>query len=111
MKRLIFLVVLLCLVMAGNVSAQNMSITDLGLLSQQTVQIYDYNGTLKGTYNTTTNDISLPYDDFTLVIKPTTADYLNNPVDLMNGFFDYVSSNPYPIILLVFLIGLLVKKW
>ena len=113
MKRIwLLLMVLLCLVVVGGVSAQNMSITDLGLLSKQTVQIYAGNGTLlAGTYNSTSNNIALPAGDFVLVIKPTTADYLNNPAEFMNGFLDYVASNPYPIIVLVFLIGLLVKKW
>ncbi len=91
------------------VSAQNMSVTDLTLAQSQTVQIYS-NGTLLGTYNTTTNGIVLPSVDFVLVVKPTTADIFSNPTGFLDYAFDFVEANAISIIILMFLIGLVLRR-
>lgn len=68
-QKIILALLVLC-VLAGTVSAVNMSISNLGYTGDETVQIYA-NGTLLGTYNTSTNGIVLPDVDFVLVVKPT----------------------------------------
>ncbi len=91
------------------VSAQNMSVTDLTLAQSQTVQIYS-NGTLLGTYNTTTNGIVLPPVDFVLVVKPTTADIFSNPTGFLSYAFDFVEANAISIIILMFLVGMVWRR-
>lgn len=70
-QKFLLLVLLFCLIAVGSVSALNMSISDLGYTGTQTIQIYQSDGTLYGTYNSSTDGILLPADDFNVVIKPT----------------------------------------
>lgn len=69
-KKILLIAVICLLAVTAQVSALNMSISDMGYTGTQTVQIYA-NGTLLGTYNTSTNGIILPDVDFVLVVKPS----------------------------------------
>lgn len=111
MKKLLLLISLLCLLAVGSVSAQNMSVTDLGIASPQTIQIYSGNGTmLAGTYNTSTVGISLPNDDFVLLIKPETISVMSDPLTLLSAGFSYIETNIIPIVIILFFIGLVFRR-
>jgi hypothetical protein len=110
-KRLVLLVMLLfCLVVIGTVSAQNMSITDMGILGSQTIQVYANNGTLLGTYNTTTNGISLPTGDFVLLIKPKSSDAIQDPRAFLSAGFAFIETNAIPLVMLFFVVGFFWRK-
>lgn len=70
---LIFLIVLLIATVFPPVTAQNLTVTDLGYTGPQVLQFYSaQNGTLLGTWNSTADGISLPDNsDLILIIKPT----------------------------------------
>lgn len=111
MKKLLLLIALLCLLVVGSVSAQNMSITDLGIVGRQTVQIYAGNGSiLAGTYNTTSTSISLPTTDFVLLIKPDTSSVISDPSALLAATFAAVQANIIPLVIILFLIGVVFKR-
>lgn len=102
--------VLVCMALTGPCFAQNMSISHYGVGSLQTVQLYDGNGTLLGTYNTSTNGIELPTGDFVLGIKPSASDPFTDPGQWMQDTLSWITTNITPILLAIFLIGLLVWR-
>lgn len=111
MKKLLLLIALLCLLVVGSVSALNMTITDLGIVGRQTVQIYSGNGSiLAGTYNTTSAGILLPTDDFVLLVKPDTTSVISDPTALLNATFAVVQTNVIPIVIILFFIGLVFRR-
>lgn len=61
------------------VSAQNMTISNLDLVGKQAVMVYTANGTLVGTYNTSSNVVPLPTQDFLMVLKPNAVSRFSNP--------------------------------
>lgn len=101
----------LCIIMAVAlvvaicpVQAQNMTISRLGFGNDETIQIYANGTTLYGTWNTTTNGISLPTEDFTLVVKPVSRDLWADPAGwLSDEAFPFVEDNMIGIVLLVIL--------
>ena len=111
MKKWLILIALFCLLVVGSVSAQNMTITDLGVVGRQTVQIYSGNGTiLAGTYNTTTAGIALPSDDFVLLVKPDTTSVVSDPNAFLAAAFGVVQANAIPIVIILFFIGLVLRR-
>lgn len=110
--KIIFLMALLALVLAAPAMAVNMSISELGYTGPQTIQIYAVNATsgsavLAGTYNTSSNGITVPNTDFSLVIKPEASSYVKNPENLLNEVFAIVQTNFVPLIFIMFLISIL----
>jgi hypothetical protein len=88
-----------------------MTITDLGVVGKQTVQIYSGNGSiLAGTYNTTTAGIHLPADDFVLLIKPDTTSVIADPNAFLMAAFGVVQANVIPIVIILFFIGLVFRR-
>lgn len=86
------------------VQAQNMTISRLGFGSDETIQIYGNGTTLYGTWNTTTNGIQLPEEDFTMVIKPANVDTFADPAGwLSTEAFPFVQTNIIGIVLIVIL--------
>lgn len=86
------------------VQAQNMTISRLGFGSDETIQIYGNGTTLYGTWNTTTNGIQLPEEDFTMVIKPVNVDTFADPAGwLSTEAFPFVQTNIIGIVLIVIL--------
>ncbi len=111
MKKLIIITLVLVLAGIGTVSAQNMSISEMGFTGPQTIQIYAVNATsgsvaLLGTYNTTSNAVPLPSTDFSVVIKPESSDYLKNPNNLITSVFDFIVTNMVGILFCLLLIAL-----
>ena len=108
--KIIFLMALLALVLAAPALAVNMSISELGYTGPQTIQIYAVNATsgaavLAGTYNTSSNGITVPNTDFSLVIKPESSSYLKNPNNLLTEVFRFVETNYIAILFVFFLLG------
>jgi hypothetical protein len=109
------IVIALLVVIAGffvpAASAQNMTITDLGVVGRQTVQVYAMNGTiLVGTYNTTTAGIALPKEDFVLLVKPDTTSVISDPAALLAAAFGAVQANVIPIVIILFFIGVVFRR-
>lgn len=94
---------LLCSIV-GTACAQNVSFSDLGLAGPQMIQIYTANGSLQGTYNTTISGISLPNEDFFMVIKPEPSNPLASPSTfLTDTAFPFVQTNIIGITVLIIL--------
>lgn len=104
------LIVLLALLLTGTVSAQNMSISNLGLSGKQDVIIYDSGGVVVGIYNTSSSFVPLPAEDFSMVLKPTQRARFLNPMLLLNDGLDFVSQseNLIPLAIILFLLILAV---
>lgn len=100
----IILMALICFMLIAPAMAVNMSFSDMGFTGPQTIQIYK-DGILQGTWNTTTNNIPLPGDDFIVVIKPESSSYLKNPSNLLDEGFKFVETNYIPILFVFFLLG------
>lgn len=107
MVKKAFTLILLALVILLTimpVQAQNMTISRLGFGSDETIQIYGNGTTLYGTWNTTTNGIQLPEEDFTMVIKPVNVDTFADPAGwLSTEAFPFVQTNIIGIVLIVIL--------
>jgi hypothetical protein len=78
-KTILILCLLALLIMPAAVSAQNMTISNLDLVSKQAVLVYSSGGVLLGSYNTSSNVISLPTSDFMIVLKPNAISRFSNP--------------------------------
>jgi hypothetical protein len=94
------------------VSAQNVSFSTLGQLGAEDILIYTFNGTdqtLYGMWNTSSPYVPLPENDFNIVVRPSAQGRFTPALFLADGF-SYIESNAIPILILVFLIGLLFKK-
>ena len=108
-KKILLVICLICLLaMIGPASAQNMSISELGYTGPQTIQLYE-NGTLQGTYNTSSNGIMLPAGDFNLVIKPEAQ---NQSIDQrLTGAMDWITTYWYVIVFFFGTLILAFKRW
>lgn len=97
MKEKAFTFIFLAMVIGLTImpaSAQNMTISRLGFGSDETIQIYGNGTTLYGTWNTTTNGIVLPDEDFTVIIKPVNTDPMADPTGwLTTNIFPWVQTN------------------
>jgi hypothetical protein len=94
------------------VSAQNATFSTLGLLGAEDILIYTFNGTdqtLYGMYNTSSQVVPLPAGDFNIIVRPSTQGRFT-PALFLTDSFAYIESNAIPILILVFLIGLLLRK-
>lgn len=104
-KNLVFvvLIVLAALLLTGTVSAQNMSISNLGLSGKQDVLIYDSTGVLISTYNTSSPFVPLPASDFSIVLKPTQRARFTNPMLLLQDGLDFITQTENLIPIAIFL--------
>ena len=110
-KSFLFLVVLLVCITGATVSAQTVSFAVIDATTQD-VYLYAANGSLLASgYNTSSTGIVLPTGtDVIFTIKPHTANPLDDPGDFLQSGFDYIQTNVIPIIVIIFLIGLLVVR-
>lgn len=94
------------------VSAQNVSFSTLGQLGAEDILIYTFNGTdqtLYGMWNTSSPYVPLPANDFNIVVRPSAQGRFTPELFLADSFA-YIETNAIPILIMVFLIGLLFKK-
>lgn len=110
-KQIIILtitMVLLLMLTAIPVQAiQTIQIASPNSISQQDIMVYFYNGTFYGRYNTTS---LIPLTDnasFIFTLKPQYSNPLDDPVTWLQTSFAYVETYSTPLILILFLIGLL----
>jgi hypothetical protein len=89
------------------VHAQTIQIANPDSLSQQDIMVYYYNGTLYGRYNTTSAITLNSNLDYVFTLKPQYSNPLDNPVGWLQSSFSYVSTYATPLIIIIFLIGLL----
>ena len=76
--------------------ATNFSVSELGLVGPQTIQVYS-DGALMGTYNTTSDAIPIPTHDFMIVVKPELKN--ENPLDIFVGLLTWMTDNLVIVIL------------
>ena len=107
MKTKLMFIIMLVLLCAAPALAQNVSFAEMGFAGPQTIQIYTANGTILGTYNTSTNAVSLPSEDIVILFKPEGTDHLRNPENLIDGVFTFVETYFITILFVMFLIGVL----
>jgi len=98
---------LLIVVMMIPASAQTIQIASPNALSQQDVLVYNYNGTFYGRYNTTSLITLADNTSYIFTLKPQYANPLDDPVTWLQTSFSYVSTYATPLIIIIFLIGLL----
>ena len=113
LKRFLLICVFLAVAIVPAVSAQNVTFSTLGQLGPEDVLIYEFNGTaqtLYGMYNTSSEYVPLPTNDFNIVMRPSAKGRFATPGLFMADAFTYLEANAFPIIVIVFLIGLLWKK-
>jgi hypothetical protein len=106
---LLFLAVFLCF--PGVMAAQYISFAQPDTLTQKDIYLYNASGSLIGLYNTTSTAIEIPAaGDIMFVIKPQYSTPLDEPGTWLSATFSYVSSNLAPIIIILFLIGVLLAR-
>jgi hypothetical protein len=88
-------------------AAQTIQIASPNSLSQQDVMVYNYNGTFYGRYNTTSLITLADNTSYIFTLKPQYANPLDDPVTWLQTSFSYVSTYATPLIIIIFLIGLL----
>ena len=108
-KQVLLVFVLLSMVAVGTVSAQNVSISDIGYVGPQIIELYSYNGTLLGTYNTTSTGIELPESDFYLVVKPELKNL--EPVTMLSTAMSWIVQYWYVIVFFFGGVILMTRRW
>ena len=111
MKRaFILLLILLCFVPCV-CSAQTVSFASPDTTSQKDVYLYAANGTLLGLYNTSSTGIAIPNGtDIIFTFKPQYTNPLDDPGTWLDSGYSYVETNIVPLIVIIFLIGLLLRS-
>ena len=114
-KQQILIIALIALLLMAvmPVQAQNITMSNPDATMERDVVVYTLNGTgaaLYGLYNTT-SVIDLDGDsDYIFVLKPQYSNPLDEPLDFLESAFSYVTTNLIPLLILVFLIGLLLTR-
>jgi hypothetical protein len=96
------------------VSAQTVSFAEPNTVSHKDVYLYAANGTLLGSYNTTSTGISLASaagSDVIFTFKPQYSSPLDSPGDFLTGAVNWFQTNALSLIILGVMAGLLFRKW
>ena len=113
MKKLILLAALLALICLAVVPAyaQNMTVSNLGLIGKQDLLIY-VDGVLVGQYNTTSTMVSLPDQDFQMVVRASTSSrWVSDPMMLFDDVMDLIITNWVALFMVFMLVGLCGLAW
>ena len=111
-KQQILIIALIALLLMAvmPVQAQNITMSNPDATMERDVVVYTLNGTgaaLYGLYNTT-SVIDLDGDsDYIFVLKPQYSNPLDEPLTFLDSAFSYVSTNIIPLMIIIFLIGIL----
>ena len=114
-KQQILIIALIALLLMAVMpaQAQNITMSNPDSTMERDVVVYTLNGTgaaLYGLYNTT-SIIGLDGDsDYIFVLKPQYSNPLDEPLTWLDSAFSYVSTNIIPILIIIFLIGLLFRE-
>jgi len=110
-SRILLVLTLLFLCFPSVTAIQYVSFAQPDTLTQKDVYLYNASGSLLGLYNTTSTGIELPATgDVMFVIKPQYSSPLDEPGTFMGSAFAYVETNLIPLIIFMFLIGLLLTR-
>ena len=115
-SKIVLILILLSICFPVVTAVQYISFAQPDTLTQKDIYLYGWNTTstkfeLFGLYNTTSADIPIPEDtDIMFVIKPQYSTPLDDPSGWLNSTFAYVSTNLAPLIIILFLIGLLLTR-
>jgi hypothetical protein len=88
--------------------ATNFSVSELGLAGPQTIQVYS-DGSLMGTYNTTSDAIPIPTHDFLIVVKPELKN--EDPLVIFAGLLTWITDNLVIVILGLGAVVLITRRW
>ena len=112
-KILIIALIALLLMAVMPVQAQNITMSNPDATMERDVVVYTLNesgAALYGLYNTT-SIIGLDGDsDYIFVLKPQYSNPLEDPSTFLASMFSFVSTNIIPILIIIFLIGLLLTR-
>ena len=114
-KQQILIIALIALLLLASTPVQALTITmsNPDATMERDVVVYQTNVTdvwMYGLYNTTSIiDIDSNYS-YLFVLKPQYSNPLDEPLTWLENTFSYVSTNIVPIIIIVFLIGLLLSR-
>jgi len=113
LKRFFLVLVLVAVVLVPAVCAQNVTFSTLGQSGAEDILIYEYNGTaqtLFGQYNTSSAYVPLPENDFNIVVRPSAQNRFADPGLFLADGISWLSTNVWPLIIILFLIGLVWRK-
>ena len=114
-KQQILIIALIALLLMAVTPVQALTITmsNPDATMEKDIMVYQANVTdvwMYGLYNTTSIiDIDENYS-YIFVLKPQYSNPLDEPITWLENTFSYVSTNIVPIIIIVFLIGLLLSR-
>ena len=114
-KKQILIIALIALLLMAvmPVQALNVTMANPDATTQKDVVVYQANVTdvwMYGLYNTTSIiDLDDGYS-YIFVLKPQYSNPLDDPLTWLDSTFSYVSTNIIPIVIIIFLIGLLLTR-
>ena len=114
-KKQILIIALIALLLLASTPVQALTITmsNPDATMERDVVVYQTNVTdvwMYGLYNTTSIiDIDSNYS-YLFVLKPQYSTPLDEPITWLENTFSYVSTNIVPIVIIIFLIGLLLSR-
>ena len=115
-SKIILVLTLLFICFPSVTAIQYISFAQPDTTIQKDIYLYGWNTTsekfeLLGLYNTTSADIAIPNDtDIMFVLKPQYSSPLDDPGTFMDSGFAYVETHIFPLIAVIFLIGLLLTR-
>ena len=114
-KQQILIIALIALLLMAVMPVQAMTVTmsNPDATMERDVVVYQANVTdvwMYGLYNTTSIiDLDEGYS-YIFVLKPQYSNPLDDPLTWLDSTFSYVSTNIIPIVIIIFLIGLLLTR-
>ena len=111
-KQFILIIALLALLAFITMPVQAMTITmsNPDATIERDIIAYWPNGTIYGSYNTTSIIDLDAGSDYIFVLKPQYSSPLDEPVVWVNSMFSFIGTNILPILITIFLIGLLLSR-
>ena len=114
-KKQILIIALIALLLMAVMPVQALTITmsNPDATMEKDIMVYQANVTdvwMYGLYNTTSIiDIDSNYS-YLFVLKPQYSNPLDEPLDFLDSAFSYVTTNIIPVLIIIFLIGLLFRE-
>ena len=106
----IFLILFLCF--PGVMAVQTVSFADPDATVHKDIFMFNANGSLLGTYNTTSNGIILPETgDVLFTLKPAYSNPLDDPATFLDNLIGWLETNALTLIIIAAMAGLLFKRW
>jgi hypothetical protein len=113
MKLNVALIALLALValITMPVQAQTITMSNPGGIAERDIIVYWPNGTMQGFYNSSSVITLDASSDYIFAMKPLSTNPLEDPGDwLTNTAFPFVQSNVIPLLVIMFMIGMVLSR-